>query len=230
MAASPDGVVRGHRWWTGPVAALLRAGWWHTTVLGAVNVPRTGPVIVASNHIGVADGPLLCAAIPRESHMVTKQEMFDSRLGFLLRATGQVPVDRANGRAALSTCLRLLGEGRCVGIFPEGRRGRGRVESIKAGVAWLAVRSGAPVVPAACLGTRPTGASVGHVPGFRARLYVSFGTPVVLPPDLPAGRAGVEEAMRLITVAMEEHVAQASAATGVALPGDEGTRSARTGA
>ncbi|NLI19845.1 MAG: 1-acyl-sn-glycerol-3-phosphate acyltransferase [Actinomycetales bacterium] len=215
------------RWgpvWSRRVGWFLDHVWWNTTVLGAENVPRTGPVIVASNHIGVVDGPVLHGAIPRASHIIVKQEFFDSKLGFLMDWAGQIPVDRSSGRAALVVARDLLQEGRLVGIFPEGARGTGDVQGVKAGVAWLAAQTGAPVVPAACLGTRPRGASVGHVPRPRARLWVVFGEPLVLPTDLPRGKAGTQEAIRLVSEHMARHVEAAVARTGVALPGDAGRR------
>lgn len=214
------------RWgpvWSRRVGWFLDHAWWNTRVWGAEHVPAEGPVIVASNHIGVVDGPVLHGAIPRGSHILVKQEFFDSRLGFLMDWAGQIPVDRSAGRAALVVALELLKEGRLVGIFPEGTRGNGELQAVKAGVAWLALGSGAPVVPAACLGTRPAGASVGHIPKPRAQLHVVFGEPVRLPP-LPKGRAGTQEAMRLVSEGMSRHVEYAVALTGVALPGDEGTR------
>ncbi|MGM0385001.1 MAG: lysophospholipid acyltransferase family protein [Actinomycetota bacterium] len=214
------------RWgpvWSRRVGWFLDHVWWDTRVWGAEHVPAEGPVIVASNHIGVVDGPVLHGAIPRSSHIIVKQEFFDSKLGFLMDWAGQIPVDRSAGRAALVVALELLKEGRLVGIFPEGSRGTGALQSVKAGVAWLALQSGAPVVPAACLGTRPEGASVGYVPKPRAHLHVVFGQPLVLPP-LPKGRAGTQEAMRLVSESMSRHLEDAVALTGVALPGDAGTR------
>ena len=214
------------RWgpvWSRRVGWFLDHVWWDTRVWGAEHVPAEGPVIVASNHIGVVDGPVLHGAIPRGSHIIVKQEFFDSGLGCLMDWAGQIPVDRSAGRAALVVALDLLKEGRLVGIFPEGSRGSGSLQSVKAGVAWLAMNSGAPVVPAACLGTRPAGASVGYVPRPRARLHVVFGEPLVLP-DLPKGRAGTQEAMRLVSESMAGHLDHAVALTGVALPGDAGTR------
>ena len=172
-----------HRWgpvWSRRVGWFLAHAWWNTTVHGAENVPRTGPVVVASNHTGVIDGPLLHGVIPRGSHFIIKQEFWDTPLGFLMTLAGQIPVDRSNGRAALAVAQQLLHEGRVVGIFPEGNRGRGRVESTRAGVAWLAVHGRAPVVPVACLGTRPSGKKVGYVPPPRARLHVVFGKPLVI--------------------------------------------------
>lgn len=215
------------RWgpvWSRRVGWLLAHVYWNTTVRGAENVPRTGPVIVACNHIGAIDGPLLHGVIPRGSHMIVKQEFFDSRLGFLMDWAGQIPVDRSSGRAALAVALEMLREGRLVGIFPEGSRGTGTVRTVRAGVAWLAMRSGAPIVPAAALGTRPRGASVRHVPRPRAKLDVVFGAPFHLPAGLERGREGTAAAIDLITRRLQEHVDAAVALTGVELPGDAGSR------
>ncbi len=219
-------VVRNHGWWTTVVGAIVGHGYWNLKVLGREHFPTSGPVIVASNHIGVADGPLLHVAIPREPHIMVKLGMMKSKLGGLLRMAGQFPVDRTSGRAALEVALQLLKEGRVVALFPEGTRGSGSGAGIKAGVAWLAQHSGAPVVPAACLGTRPTGASVGHIPPFRERVYVVFGEPIVFS-DLPPGRAGTAAAMERLEAALSAHVADAVAQTGVPLPGDEGSREGR---
>ncbi|HZK05636.1 MAG TPA: lysophospholipid acyltransferase family protein [Actinomycetaceae bacterium] len=217
-------VVRGHGWWTGPVGRLVAHGLWNTEIIGKENLPRTGPAIVASNHTGVADGPLVHAAMPREVYTMTKKGMMQSRGGWFLRASGQFPVDRKNGRGGLQIALDLLKEGRVVVMFPEGHRGSGTGEGIKAGVAWLAQRSGAPVVPVAVLGTRPRGRSVGYIPRFRAKLYVVLGEPILRPEELPRGREGTARAMEIIEAGLEAHVARAVELTGVELPGDEGIR------
>lgn len=223
----PEHVVRNHGWWTNPVGWFLGNVVWDLKVIGREHVPAEGAAIVASNHTGVADGPFLFMAIPRPPHIMTKLGMMTSKLGFFLRWTGQFPVDRRNGRKGLQIALELLREGRVVAIFPEGARGGGTGDGIKAGVGWMAQHSGAPVVPAACLGTRPRGASVGYIPRFRQRCYVVFGEPIVLPADLPSGRAGTAMAIGIIERGLEEHIAAAVELTGVELPGDEGVRDER---
>lgn len=220
-------VVRNHAWWTLPVGWFIGHGVWNLQVHGREHFPTDGPVIVASNHIGLLDGPLLHVAIPRPPHIMVKLGMMTSRIGFLLRWSGQFPVDRKNGRAGLSIALALLAEGRVVALFPEGSRGTGTASGIKAGVAWLAQHSGAPVVPAACLGTRPSGAGVGHLPRVRHKVHVVLGSPVWLPADLPEGRAGTATAMKIVEQALADHVAAAVALTGVALPVDPGRRDRR---
>lgn len=205
------------RWLGRFVARVL----WNTRVVGAERVPRTGPVIVAGNHLGFADGPLMIGTCPRGTHIMVKVELFRSPIGWLFRSTGQIPIDRGNGRPALATALAVLKRGGVVGVFPEGSRGRGDVSDARAGTAWLAVGSGAAVVPVAFLGTRRVGESVHHVPGLRRRMLVEFGEPVVLEglAGLPRKEA-VSRAQELLREALSDHVQAVSERTGIPLPAD----------
>ncbi len=125
-------------------------------VVGAVNVPMAGGLIVAANHISNFDPPMLGVALPRPVSYMAKKELFALPvLRQLLPHLYAFPVDRqAGGTAALRASLRLLKEGRCVGIFPEGGRNVTGDNEEKAGAAFLAAASGCPVVPAAIVGTR----------------------------------------------------------------------------
>ncbi len=121
-------------------------------------VPRTGPVILAANHVGWLDGPMLAIHSPRPVHALTKREMFEGRMDGFLRRAGQIPVDRfAPDPGAIKTCLRVLRDGGVVGIFPEGARGTGELERFRRGAAYLALVTGAPVVPVSLFGTREPG-------------------------------------------------------------------------
>lgn len=194
---------------------------WNTRVIGRDNVPRTGPVIIAANHAGWADGPLMIGCTPRGTHIMVKVEMFQSAIGWLFRSTGQISVDRRNGRPALVQALGVLKRGGVVGIFPEGSRGRGDASSARAGAAWLAVNSGAPVVPVAMLGTRRTGERVGRVPGFRRKLLVEYGEPVTLEQLAGlSGREAVSQAAELLRESLAAHVLAVSERTGIPLPED----------
>lgn len=205
--------------WARAIGKTLAHGVWDARVVGAERVPTTGPVLFAANHTSVIDGPLLAGVTPRPVHILVKEEMFAGPFAGLLRAAQQIPVDRSGGRAALTTALAVLQRGEAVGVFPEGNRGRGDAASARAGVAWLAVNGAAPVVPVAVLGTRRTGESVGHVPGFRRRLHVEFGEPVhVERTEGMSRRDATAAAIEAIRVALSELVAQAQARTGVRLP------------
>ena len=215
----PEHIKRWGPVWSRRVGQFLAHGIWNTRIIGAENVPRTGRVLLAGNHTGIIDGPLLHGCIPRGSHFIIKEEAFEGPIGFLMRNAGQIPVDRGTGRAALQTALALLQEDRVVGVFPEGTRGRGDVSSAKAGIAWLAVRASAPVLPVAILGTRQQGQKRGHIPGFRAKLHVVFGEPFqAAPEDAVTGRAAVQAAAERVQARMSAHVDAAIQMTGIHLP------------
>lgn len=187
-------------------------------------VPATGPVLMASNHSGLIDGPLVMGLAPRPAHFMVKREMFHGISGAILRGMGQIPVDRTVAdRSAIGTTLAVLARGDAVGVFPEGSRGRGDVSSVHAGVTFLALASGAPVVPVACLGTRPEGAGPGRLVRPFSRLAVVFGEPFRL--EAPAGMPR-REANRILTEQLRrrlaEHVHASSARTGIPLYGMSG--------
>lgn len=219
QAIKPEHIKRWGPTWSRRVGQVLAHGIWNTEIIGAENVPRTGRVLLAANHTGIIDGPLLHGCIPRASHFIIKEEAFEGWTGPLMRGAGQIPVDRGSGRAALQTALALLNEDRLVGVFPEGTRGRGDVSSAKAGIAWLAVRAKAPVLPVAILGTRKKGQKRSHIPGFRARLHVVFGEPFeAAPAEAMTGRAAIQAAAERVQAEMSRHVEAAIGRTGVDLP------------
>ncbi|MFC4785194.1 lysophospholipid acyltransferase family protein [Nocardioides sp. MAHUQ-72] len=188
---------------------------------GVEEVPRTGPVIFASNHIGVADGPLLAIFAPRPVHALTKVEMFRGRLGRFLHASGQIPLDRFHADpAAVRTCLRVLRDGRAVGIFPEGRRGGGDLERFHRGAAYFALTSGAPVVPVTMLGTREPGGHTDSLPARGGAVDIVFGSPYHLAAAAwPRTKEQVERTSVLLREHMLVHLDRARASTGRELPG-----------
>ncbi len=189
-------------------------------VAGEENVPAAGPVILASNHIGYIDGPVVFGLSPRPVHTLVKTEMFTGRLGFGLTSVGQIPVERhTNDLLAVKRCLRVLHDQRVVAVFPEGARGRGDVQVCQGGAAYLALVSGAPIVPVACLGTRDDGASTSSWPHEGARIDVVFGEPVLLGAVAwPRKKKEVAAATTVVHDALAGHVTAACAATGQRLP------------
>lgn len=158
---------------------LIRTGlrrYYDLRLHGTGNVPSHGPVIVASNHAGWLDGPLLAMMTPRPVHALTKLEMFHGRLGGFLNATGQIPLDRfVADPGAVKACLRVLADGNAIGIFPEGTRGAGELEVFHHGVSYLALVSGAPVVPVTQIGTREPGGGTTSVPPRGSRIDLVYG-------------------------------------------------------
>lgn len=154
-------------------------GLWRPRVLGAWKIPATGPVILAVNHSHNIDGPMLMGTAPRPVHFLIKKEAFVGPLDPFLRGIGQVEVDRAGAdRSAITRALAVLENGGVLGIFPEGTRGDGDFASLRAGLAYFAVRGGAPIVPVAVLGSgdRP-GRLIRALPPLRSRVDLVFGDP-----------------------------------------------------
>jgi 1-acyl-sn-glycerol-3-phosphate acyltransferase len=164
-------------------------GLWRPRVLGAWRVPPHGPVILAVNHSHNIDGPLLMGTAPRPVHFLIKKEAFVGPLGSFLKGIGQLRVDRSSvDRTAITQALGVLQGGGVLGIFPEGTRGVGDFASLRSGLAYFAVRSGAPIVPVAVLGTAermPGGREEGTggvrlikgLPPLRSRVDLIFGDP-----------------------------------------------------
>ncbi len=190
-------------------------------VHGAGQVPRSGPVLLSVNHIGYLDGPLLVALTPRVSHALVKNEMLVGRTGRLLDAVGQIPVERLEMDPAwVRRCVRALRQRRAVVVFPEVRRGGGEVASARRGVVYLALVTGAPVVPVAVLGTRLPGASIHSRPPHGSRLVVSFGQPVpVTAVPWPRRRDEVGALTERLRQTLADHVAATAGRSGLALPG-----------
>ncbi|MEV7371352.1 lysophospholipid acyltransferase family protein [Streptomyces sp. NPDC090301] len=152
-------------------------GFWKPRVLGAWKVPASGPAILAVNHAHNIDGPMLMGTAPRPVHFLIKKEAFVGPLGSFLEGIGQLKVDRhGTDRAAIGNALGVLEQGGVLGIFPEGTRGDGDFASLRSGLAYFAVRSGAPIVPVAVLGsTERRGRLVKALPPLRGRVDVVFG-------------------------------------------------------
>jgi 1-acyl-sn-glycerol-3-phosphate acyltransferase len=194
---------------------LLRS-FWRVRALGTRNVPLGGPVILAGNHTNFADGPLLYAFSPRPVHFWVKREMFTGVMDPVLRGIGHIPVSRGTAdRGMITDSLAVLKAGNALGVFPEGTRGAGDFSEVHHGLAYLAMRSGAPIVPVACLGTGDRGTSIAALPAWRAKIDVVYGKPF-----LPAGDTGsrsrraVAEASERIVERLTAHLHEAERLTG----------------
>jgi 1-acyl-sn-glycerol-3-phosphate acyltransferase len=190
------------------VGSALARSLFSVRVIGAGNVPRTGPVLLAGNHSGFLDGPLLYLLAPRQCAVLAKSEIF---VGVWRRLWGWlevVPVHRGTAdRAALRTALGVLQRDGALAVFPEGTRGTGRLESVTDGVAWLALRSGAQVVPVALHGTTRAVPAGTWVPRLRTPVTLTFGAPVEVRADGdPRARSTVRATAEQLRVALLAHV------------------------
>ncbi|HEV7872445.1 MAG: plsC [Modestobacter sp.] len=199
---------------------VLRPLFWLTCrpiVTGRQNVPPTGPVMLASNHLSFIDSIAIPLVAPRRVGYLAKVEYFQGKgvSGWLQRALftalGALPVERGTHRAAqgaLDTALGVLSSGGAFGIYPEGTRSRdGRLARGKTGVAWLALTADCPVVPVAVAGTdriQPVGARWPRP----HRVSITFGEPLSFPEF--AGQAGKGKARREVTDRIMEAIAELS--------------------
>ncbi|RKS71270.1 1-acyl-sn-glycerol-3-phosphate acyltransferase [Motilibacter peucedani] len=202
--------------------SVLRHTVYRPVVQGRDNVATSGPVILASNHVSFIDSIVIPLVAPRDVAFLAKAEYFTgpgisvvfTRAFFT--ALNAIPVKRGDTAAAhrsLETALEVLRAGGAFGIYPEGTRSRdGRLYRGRAGVAWLAMASGAPVVPVGVIGTErllPVGAWVPRL----ARVTVRFGEPLHaddLPPGLSpaaARREFTDRVMAAIAALSEQEVA-----------------------
>jgi 1-acyl-sn-glycerol-3-phosphate acyltransferase len=183
--------------------------------VGTGLVPASGPLILAGNHASWLDGPLVVAECPRLVRCLTKVELYGGKLGSFLYLIGQIPIDRGRpDRTALHASLEELKNGGAIGMFPEGTRGTGELESVQDGVAWLAVRSGATVVPVACLGTATALPKGARFPK-RTPVTVVFGAPFqITMPGNPRSRTALKAVGEEIRLHLVEHLASARAKHG----------------
>jgi 1-acyl-sn-glycerol-3-phosphate acyltransferase len=168
-----------------PVARLL----WRPRIVGKHNVPVNGAVLLASNHLSFIDSVVITLVSPRSVSFLAKAEYFTGRgfRGWISRSffsgIGAIPVVRGAGSAAqdaLDSGLQVLKDGGAFAIYPEGTRSLdGRLYRGRTGVAWLALTSGAVVVPVALTGTQELQPVGSRLPRIRP-ITVEFGAPLEL--------------------------------------------------
>ncbi|NEE03343.1 lysophospholipid acyltransferase family protein [Phytoactinopolyspora halotolerans] len=203
----PGPSARGARLFRPVASAVVRTAW-RVRLHGYEMVPRRGPVILAANHTSILDGPLLYGAVRRPVHALTKREMFRGPLGWGLRAIGQIPIDRScYDLRAVKDCLMVLSRGDVLAIYPEGTRGVGDFTVVRPGVAYLALVTGAPVVPVVGLGVRTSAASTSSLPRLRGNIDLVFGEPIeTMPVSWPRRRHVVREHAAFIGEQLRKHV------------------------
>lgn len=181
------------------VLVVLLRGVFRLEIVGAERIPSRGAVILAPNHRSLIDIPVAAAATKRKVWFMAKEELFRSKVGGgLIRRLGGFQVKRGRpDRRALQRALELLKSGEIVGIFPEGTRTpSARFEELEEGFAYVALKSGAPIVPVAISGTEavfPPGSKLPRL----VKIRVAVGEPFHLSGRQGAGilpRARIREA------------------------------------
>jgi 1-acyl-sn-glycerol-3-phosphate acyltransferase len=167
------------------VFGVILLVWTRKQVVGLKNVPRQGPVILASNHVSMLDPPLVAVLVPRRVVYMGKIELWKTPvIGPLYSLVGFIPVRRFEADlAALRRAEKVLRQNHVLGMFPEGTRsGKPGLGKGLPGTAIIAIRTGAPIVPVGVSGT--AGVGVPHSLFRRTPVRVAFGKPF----ELPKGR------------------------------------------
>ncbi len=184
--------------WIKPVLSLVTS----RDIIGQGNIPLTGGVIFTCNHFSVGDPPILIGIFPRRIVWMAKQELFDVPVfGKLYNMGGFIPVRRFEGDLrAIRRSQDALRRGHVLGMFPEGTRSGGRLGPGEPGTALIALRTGAPVLPAAIWGTEHVKLPRDLLR--RTRVHVRYGEPFRLPQPARITKeevaAGTEQIMRRI--------------------------------
>jgi 1-acyl-sn-glycerol-3-phosphate acyltransferase len=193
MSAPPFGTpVRGEGCAPWRLARFLRSapgkvflGMYRTRFLGEENLPKEGGYVIAGNHVSYLDPMLLWCGTPEPTHFIARADLFEAPLlKWVLPRLWTFPISRASAdREAIQRATSLLTRGECVGIFPEGTRqrtsesGSTALGEAHAGVAFIAMRAGVPVVPVGIWGTQfalPRGARMPRFP----RVTIRYAEPV----------------------------------------------------
>jgi 1-acyl-sn-glycerol-3-phosphate acyltransferase len=189
------------------VAGLIRL-LFRIRMSGLEHLPASGPVLLAGNHTGFLDGPMVMVLLPRPSIFLVKSELYDGPFRRILEFARQIPVRRGTpDRTALGRAIAVLEGGGVLGMFPEGTRGTGRLETIQHGIGYLALRAGCPIVPVVCVGTADALPKGRTLPKFRTRIDIVFGPCFELSVDgHPRARSTVAAASEEIRLQLLAHL------------------------
>jgi 1-acyl-sn-glycerol-3-phosphate acyltransferase len=213
LSATEDDPVFG--WTRRQVARLLRLAF-RIRILGIEKLPETGPVLLAGNHTGFLDGPIVLILLARTSTFLVKSELYTGPWGPVLNWAGQIPVHRGRpDREALGKGLDVLAQGGVLGVFPEGTRGSGTLQSVQPGIGYLSLKGRCPVLPVAVLGGGEALPKGRLIPRFGAAIDIVFGDPFRLDVDGdPRARRTVALAAEQVRLHLVDHLLDAQRRTG----------------
>ena len=165
-------------------------------IIGIENIPTTGGVIIAANHISLWDPPVVGAGLRRPINFMAKEELFAiGPLRWIITIMKAFPVKRgAADRGAIRNAINLLKSGEILGLFPEGTRSKnGELGKPEAGIGMIVLKAGVPIVPAAIIGTNQVGKGGWGLPQF----VIKYGKPIMINNE-KADRENMENVGNLI--------------------------------
>jgi len=160
---------------------LLLKIFWRMEIIGIENLPESGGLIIASNHVSYLDPAVLVASLNRKIYIITKKEVFKNTfVSFILKNMNAFSVDRENvDILAFKKAINILREEKVLGIFPEGTRSsNGKLQELKLGVIKIAMKTGVPILPVGIIGTHkiyPRGIKFPIL--FKHKIIVKYGAP-----------------------------------------------------
>jgi len=192
------------------LARLILKVTFRLRLVGEEHLPPTGPVLLAGNHSGFLDGPIVMVMLARPSAFLVKSELYrGGPLARVLNFARQIPVHRGTpDRTALQAAVAVLRGGGVLGVFPEGTRGTGDLATIQHGIGYLALHGHCPIVPVVCKGTAAALPKGTKMPRLRAPIEVVFGPAFTL--DVagdPRARATIAAAAEQIRARLLAHLA-----------------------
>jgi 1-acyl-sn-glycerol-3-phosphate acyltransferase len=158
------------------LARVIARVYFRIDIRGLEHLPTSGPLLIAGNHTGWLDGPLVQMMVPRPTAFLVKAELYDGPARPVLEFSRQIPIRRGvPDRTALRRAVAVLHGGGVLGVFPEGTRGVGKLENVQHGIGYIALRAQCPIIPVVCTGTAEALPRGAKFPKFRTPISIVFG-------------------------------------------------------
>lgn len=164
------------------ICKLLFMVFFRMQYYGVENIPKEGPLVIASNHLSLLDPPVIGTCADRKVHFMAKKELFVPVLGYIYRLLGAFPVKRGGAdKAAIKQGIDILQKGEVLAIFPEGTRSKtGKLGKAEPGALMMASKARAAIVPCCVAGT-----DLKRAGRIWPKVTVRFGKPMYFPADIP---------------------------------------------
>ncbi len=211
VAASPRGSWLQFLWWQllkAPCTAWYKL-FYRLRVEGNEHLPRTGPVLIVSNHESFLDPVLVgLSCSPRPIYTMARSSLFRFPMGQLIRSVNGIPVDRGTADlTSIRRCIDVLKQGKALGIFPEGTRSEeGAMKKFRGGTMLLIKRAKPMVAPLAIAGSFETWPRSRKLPHLTGRIKVRFAPPIAAETLIEMGEEAALESLRVKVQEMRDEL------------------------